>query len=688
MENVSEQEVDLTFVLDPKPKITEICFVGNRNLRTRSLFKQIEAKVGDPLSEAILNSDLHKVKEYYYKSGYSCVDIRYSIDTDPCSGSATVKFCIDEGLKTRVAKIKFCGIDPIKASKLKGVMETKEWWIFSFISKKGRFRDDVFREDIYRLREYFRDQGYLDVEIKDSDIYIENPTPATICITINVNRGPCYRVGTVTISNNKLFSSECLCPLLCVHEGDVFSPSMIEGSEAAIQSAYGEIGYLDTYVVAERKPNVDTSAIDLEFVVHESGKYYVESIKVQGNTKTKSTVILRELALEPGDIFDLTRMRASEARLRNTNFFDDVNLIPEDTNIPGRRNMLIAVKEGRTGNLQFGLSFSSLEQFVGSVEVSQSNFDIMNYRNGFQGAGQKFRIRTRLGKRSNSVTLSFEEPWVCERELAFGVNIYRNEASYVSSNYDEVRQGFNVYFRKRLWGLIDGHLGYGFEDVNIKNVNEKTSKHIKGGRRTVSKIFLALSYDTRDELIYPTCGTNINVSGDVAGGVLGGETKYVRLEAQAAQWFPISDVAKQVLLVGGATGTIMPYGNQTIPIFDRFFLGGPDNLRGFDYRQVGPKDLVDPSKEPLGGNTSARATAEYSFRVFDPVRFVVFYDIGFVNVTELNWSPHAYNDNWGVGLRIFILNAPLRLDWGFPIHGDGINDKKKMQFHFSFGTTF
>lgn len=716
-EPLSDNKLDLTFVLDPKPRISQLTLIGNQKLSTRRLLKEVKSKLGGPVDEASLHCDVLAMKELYYKRGFSNSTISYEITTDEVSGNAEVCFQIDEGSRTRVESITFCGHEPCKKSTLLDLMTTKKWNLISFITGKGRFREDVFYEDVEALRIFFRNLGYLDVVIADSDIQIIQEN-CLVYITININKGTQYKVGNVSIANNKRFPTEKLCTLLKIKEGDVFSPLLIDESEDALRKAYGELGYLDSFAEAERKSNIATGAIDLQFIVHESEKVYVESIKIQGNTKTKSNVILRELALAPGDVFDLVRMEASERRLQNTRFFENVSLVPEETNIPGRRNLSIAVNEGRTGNLQFSVTFSKLEYWVGQVEVSQGNFDITNYKHGFQGAGQKFRIKARYGRKSNEVEITFEEPWVCERELAFGTSLFRTDAKYLSADYNELQQGILLYLRKRLWGLVDGQLSYTLEEIDIKNVKKRAPKAIirAKGKHTVSKAGLALSFDTRDEVVYPNSGTNVLLNSEVAG--LGGNIKYVKLEATAAQWIPMFDCGKQTLLIGGQAGTIMPYGGHKIFFFDKFFLGGPDTLRGFEFRDVGPKerernrdddddddhkkkkkkDHDDNKKkkkkkrghhwEPVGGDTFARFTIEYSVKIIDNVRFVTFYDWGFVNRRSLNWSLGSYNDNLGVGLRIFILNAPMRLDWGFPLKRGKHQDHKKAVFNFSFGTTF
>ncbi|MGE9292328.1 MAG: BamA/OMP85 family outer membrane protein, partial [Puniceicoccales bacterium] len=386
------------------------------------------------------------------------------------------------------------------------------------------------------------------------------------------------------------------------------------------------------------------------------------------------------------------RMKSSQARLENTRFFDEVRLSPEATNIPGRRNLRITVKEGQTGNLTFGAGFSSVESIVGFVELSQSNFDIFSPGSWFQGGGQKFRLRISIGSQSNQVLLAFEEPWLWERELAGGFELYRTESNYLSVNYNELRMGATFYLRKRLFELVEGKLSYTVEDVNIKDVSTGAPLDVQqqAGNTSVSKVGFELLRDTRNNLIFPDRGTRLESLTEFAGGPLGGQTDYVRQTLSGAMWIKTFDWANQVISFRGRTGTVIPYDNNIVPFFDQYYLGGPYSLRGFQFRDVGPKQ-TDKSKpgygETLGGNTMAFASIEYTFQILEPLRFALFYDWGYVNSGDLNWDPSAYNDDYGFGFRILLMGAPLNIDFGFPLTSDEFNDDG-MQFNFSFGTVF
>ncbi|MEC7609102.1 MAG: BamA/TamA family outer membrane protein, partial [Verrucomicrobiota bacterium] len=357
-------------------------------------------------------------------------------------------------------------------------------------------------------------------------------------------------------------------------------------------------GYLESSVRAERVPNMETRRIDIIFRVRESEKFYVESIKVEGNTKSKARVVIRELALAPGDVFDRKRMEVSERRLKNTEFFQDVRLNAESTNIPGRKDLSITLREGPTGNFTFGAGFGSIESAVLYFELSQGNFDLFNWRSGFQGDGQKFRFRASMGARSNELLIAFEEPWLFEQRLAFGVELFRLESEYNSTDYNELRTGFELYLRRRLFELVEARFSYRLELVDIFDVDRNPNApgavdngdgSITGdgvpnvfqraeGEELVSKLSFTLLRDNRETLIFTRKGNRTSLDCQYAG--LGGDVNYYKIEARTAHFIPTFDTLEQSFSIVARAGSISPLGNDDlVPFYDRFYLGGPSNLR-------------------------------------------------------------------------------------------------------------
>jgi outer membrane protein insertion porin family len=710
-EQTGVNTVNLVFEVTPKFRVLAVKFEGAKAYRDRRLQKEIKSAANGALDERQIKDDAKKIYELYQKAGYNQAQVTYNIDRNRSTGFGTVTFKIREGNRVKIAAINFVGNDHVKARVLRKQMETSKWHMFSWLTGGGRLKDDEFDEDLGKLRDYYAEQGYLDVEIAEDKITFDYPKPDRLVITIRVNEGRQYKIGDINFVGNKIYSERILKLVPRQRKGMVFVPSKLDKDVETLEEFYGQVGYLQTRVRLIRKPNLKTGDIDIDYQVNESEKFQVESIVIEGNTKTKSIVILRELVLGPGDVFDSLRMKISKLRLENTRFFEEpVNVTDESTNIPGRRNLKISVREARTGNLTFGAGFSSLERAVVFAEVTQSNFDLFNRRSFFQGDGQKFRLRFQIGSQSSEVILAFEEPYLFERELALGFQLYRQTSDYNSAYYEEIRTGGEVYLRKRLFNWLEGRLSYTYQVIDIANVaaSAPTSIRFAEGKSTTSKINLSLTQDSRDKIINTTRGNYATLDLGVAGGPMGGDNNYYSLEFRGSKFFPIAEFQEQVLAVLGRTGVVDSFGDSDklttrtiidpatglaitsspfipgVPFYDRYFLGGPQTLRGFEFRTVGPKDA---SGEPTGGNTYGFLSLEYSMDIVKPVRFAVFYDAGFVNKDSYDFSPADYNDNFGVGLRLFVAGAPLSLDFGVPLTGDKFN-KKGTQFNFSFGTRF
>lgn len=688
--------IDVVIKLIPKYTIGKIVYNGNEAYKNSRLANKGELEVGTSLDEYEVNEAAERIEAYYVEKGYSDAAVDYRISRDRDTGYATVFFDIEESTKVKITKIFFDGNESFKDSKLRKVLQTKKSNWLSWITGDGKFDEIKFKEDLELLRQFYRNEGYLDVKVDESEIDMVFKTEKKMHLTIAVHEGKQYSLGEMSVEGATIFTEGELLNAVKIEPGDAFSPAGIDDAATAVREYFTSRGYLETRVRAERVSNMETREIDVVFRVRESEKFYVESIKIEGNTKTKSKVIIRELALRPGDVFDMTRMDTSQRRLQNTRFFEEVRLNPEDTNIPGRKDLSVAVREGRTGSFSFGAGFGSVESAVVFFEMRQGNFDLFNWRSGFQGDGQKFRVRASIGTDSNQILIAFEEPWLFEQRLAFGVELFRTESDFQSSEYNELRTGFELYLRRRLFELVEARLSYRLESVEIKDVDKGTYPDADDGiadvfqeaegKDVVSKVGLTLLRDTRDSLLFTRKGNRTTVLNEWAG--LGGDVDYYKFETRTAHYIPTFDYLDQTFSIIGRLGTAIPYGSSDdVPFYDRFYLGGPDTLRGYDYRDVSPRD-ADDEDEAIGGNTYGLLSFEYTFRVAEPLGFALFYDAGFVNEDDTDFSTSDYADNWGVGVRLMMLGSPLKLDLGFPISNPDYVDASGSQFHFSFGTRF
>lgn len=686
-EQVSDRVFNLVVEVTPKFRVLGIRYEGNKEVKTHRLEKEVKSRPNSALDERQVKEDAEKIREYYQKIGFNQVSVDYKIERDRATSMGTIIFKIKEGPKVRIGEIRFVGNHHVKSRKLRGQMETKKWWMFSWLLGTGHLKDDEFEDDLEKLRDFYREDGFLDVEIPAEKVIFDYPKSGRLYITINISEGRQYHIGTITFTGNKLHPSALLRRVVRQRTGAIFTPSKLDKDVERITDFYGHDGYLDTNVRLIRKPNITTGNIDIQYDINESDRFNVESIVVEGNWKTKSTVILRELVLGPGDVFDTVRMKISKLRLENTRFFDDVNASPQETNIPGRRNLRIAVKEGRTGNLSFGAGFSTLERATVFAEISQGNFDLFNPGSLFQGDGQKFRLKLSIGSLSSEVAMNFEEPWLFQRQLALGFELFRTSSQYNSTFYTEIETGGEIYLRKHLFGLVDGTVSYTYEVISIKDVSPAASLLLQSaaGDHPISKVGFQLLRDTRDKIINTTSGNRIEIDTNFAGGPLGGKENFYSLEFKGAQYFPVFEAQNQVLALLGHGGIVQNFGDsKDVAYYNKYYLGGPNDLRGYEYHFVSPRDSAG---EVVGGKTYAFFSAEYSLDIVSPVRFAIFYDAGFVNKGAYDFSPADFTDDFGVGLRLFVAGSPLSLDFGIPMTSSKAA-KQGNQFNFSFGTRY
>jgi outer membrane protein insertion porin family len=465
-------------------------------------------------------------------------------------------------------------------------------------------------------------------------------------------------------------------------EGSVYSPKQLRDDAKAVADAYGSGGYVDLVVQPEGAP-AGPALIDVHYNIEEGVRSFVNRINIEGNTRTKDKVIRREVLVAPGDVFNTVRVDITKKRLENLGYFAKVETYPEDTDIPGRKDLTILVQEKRTGSLSFGGGYSTIDSLVGFAELTQGNFDLFNWPS-FTGGGQKFRLRIQYGTQRKDFILSITEPYFLDRRLSLNGQVFYNEANYLSSEYNQRNYGFLMELRKPLNTYTYATLGYQLQDVDIFDVSVTASDFIKSqeGSTTESKIFGGVVYDTRDNPLLTRRGHRLTFSPYIAGGFLGGNTQVYGLDFEGSQYFHLP--WDTILLINGEVATVSQWGNGgNVPIFERLYLGGSNNLRGFPFREVGPQD---ENGEPVGGKSMWRTTIEWTFPIIEKARGAVFYDTGFVNSGEWSFGFNHIASDIGIGLRLDLPIGPLRLDYGYPIQRDGYNGGG--HFNFNVGYQF
>ena len=675
--------VKVIVVIAAKAQISEVILNGPDKEKASRIRKQITAKPGDQLSEASLEQDRQKIVEYYANKGFGDVDVKYDTAVNEKTGTARVTFTVSEGGKTIIRNVRVQGNSAIKTGDIKKVIKTRPKSVLNpltYFAKSNRLNNDQIEADTTAVRELYQSRGYFDAQIGAPRV--ERRKDGQVDVTFNVSEGVQYHVGKVTYSGAQVLTRDELTKGAKITTGAIYSPQSVRADIKNIQDQYGARGYTDFNAGAQNRP-AGKGNMDVAFTIDEGVQSYLELINISGNTRTKDKVIRREVALTPGEVFNMVRVDASKQRLNNLNYFSKVEMYPRDTVVPGRKDLNINVEEKRTGSFNFGAGFSSIDSLLGFVEITQGNFDALRWPN-FTGGGQKFRIRAQYGTRRKDFILALTEPYFLDRELSVGGELFYREASFVSSVYDEKRYGGALSARKRLGTFTSARIGYRLEDITILNVDSGVSQTIRDeeGERLKSEFSAGILYDTRDSVFLTRKGERIDFSAFVAGGFLGGDTDIYGWNLEASKYFSLP--WDTILTLNGEVSSVSTWsGGDRVPIFDRLFLGGANNLRGFKYRDVSPKD---EDGEPIGGKSLWRMTVEYTFPIVDKVRGAFFYDVGAVGASSYNFDGDV-NSDVGFGVRLDLPIGPVRIDYGIPIQSDRFNDSSG-KFNFNIGYQF
>ncbi len=729
-----DEGVKVIVAVQTRAVIREIEVDGAHKLSARRLRKDIALKINSPVKEEDLEKGRQKIIETYQGRGFTDINVQYRVEPiDESRGTARIVYVVDEGAKGAIRQVQFEGNEHFSDKTLRKEMKTKGKTLFAFIDKSGRLDEAQLQRDLDSIKEFYQNHGYIDAEVRD--VRKERPKGPLI-ITIAIVEGAQYHVGSVTYSGYKQTTEEKLRKVVKMKTGDVYSPKQLHDDAKAIADAYGSGGYVDLLVVPTSNPAGD-GRIDVNFKIDEGARSFVQRINIIGNTRTKDKVIRREVLVAPGDVFNTVRVDTSKKRLDNLGYFSKVETYPEDTDVPGRKDLVVQVEEKRTGSLSFGGGFSTVDQLVVFGELSQGNFDLMNWP-GFTGAGQKFRLRAQVGTQRKDFILALTEPWFLDRRLSLGGQAFYSEANYLSSVYDQSNYGISVELRKPVFAYTYIVLGYRWEKIDIFNVTSGVTPDIaaEAGTKTKSTVSTSLVYDRRDNPLLTRTGERFSISPYVAGGPLGGNEQIYGWDIEGSKYYHLP---WDMILLFNAEAAVVDVWDQpetrlfpiqvkvrnpdgtpktnpdgsfifktaqkeipNVPIFDRLYLGGSNNLRGFSFRDVGPRDRKG---QPLGGQSMARGTAELTFPIIPKARGAVFYDVGFVNADPYDFNintivnthnPHGttpakptqtydnIGSDVGIGLRLDLPIGPLRVDYGFPIQTDG----RSSNGHFNFNVGY
>lgn len=671
----------IRFTVHEKPIVKEITVTGARRIHKKRITELLDLTEGTFLDELKLKEAVAKVEDLYQRKGFSQVSVNYQVDRDSAKNEAVVEFVIDEQGVARVKKINVEGNSAFPDKKIKKLMKTRQAWFF----RKGIFKEELLQDDIRRIKDFYVEHGFSEANVE----YAWEYQGRFVHVDIYVNEGAQYRLGSVNFKGNEnVFDFEIL-KVIHLKTGEIYNKNKVDQQALKIQEVYFDRAYIFAQVKPLSVFNPETEQVDITLEITEGEINHVEMVYIQGNQRTKDKVIRRELRIYPGDKFEGVKIKKSRQRLENLGFFEEVRFDTEPGTKPDWQNLIVDVKEAKTGYFSFGGGYSSINEFVGFVELRQRNFDYKNWET-FTGAGQDVSVYASFGTLSESYELSFTNPWIFDQPVSFGFDLYKREHEReedVGYAYHSDIRGGALRLGKEFSDTLKGGVTYRLENVDISDVVDNATAELRAeeGENDLSSLELSLQWDQRDNAFNPSEGFYFSNSFQYTGGFLGGDKDFTKLFSRFSWYFPL--LRKSVLEFRTRAGLAEPFDNSTaVPIYERFFAGGSSTIRGYNERKVGPIDPI--TEDPIGGEALFVYNVEYTYPLMDFLKVATFFDSGNVWKDKSDFLSGGFKSSVGVGLRVKTPLGPIDLDYGWPLNTEPGEEGKEGRFHFNISRGF
>lgn len=658
----------LVFVVQENPTVQEVRVKGNKKIKEKDILAAISTKAFTVLQKNVVSEDVQKIIKLYHQKGYFNADVSSSIEFPKDPRKATVSFSIKENKKILIDKIVFTGNKTYSARTLRGVMQTKEkMFLFSLFTERGIMQKEILDTDIDRLTIFYHDRGFMDAKVGTPEVARKEDG---MTITIPIEEGERYKVTGVRITGDTVDEVEKLEKKLQSKPKHFFSREKLRKDIDVLSRVHMDEGYAHTEVKPAVKQEPSDQTTDITFDVNKKDLVHIGQIYISGNTKTRDKVIRREMKLAEGDVFNATKLEKSLNALKKLDFFEEVEVLPIESEQSGIMNLHVKVKEKLTGTISIGGGYSSDSGAFASGEIIQRNLF---------GRGQYLGLKIFFAEEAQRYIITFVEPRLFDTYLSGGIDLYNWIKDYNDFRKDAV--GFRVKFGYP-FGNYSRILGYyTYEEADVTDVRSGSSAYVRSQQGTSVKgsWTVGIERDTTDHPFMPNKGSFTSLTSEFAAKGLGSDTNFVKAEFRSGTYIPL--FWKFVGHVRGGFGYLYEVdGVDTVPIYERFFLGGIDSLRAFEWGDVGPKDPI--TGDILGGLTYGLVNVELLFPLLEKygVRGVVFFDAGnaFLDLDEFDVGE--FRTDVGAGVRWNSPFGPIRVEVGYNLDREPGEDSFKFQF--------
>ncbi len=659
-----EGGVKLIYVFMEKPSIISLDFQGNKELETKNIREKITLTTGAIANMALITDNAKKIVLYYQSEGYwlaTVVPVINKVSDDRIA----LTYQIDEGPKVSIDKITIEGNKAVSAREIKHVMKTSEWWIFSFLTGSGVYSEEQIRADLSRIKELYQSKGYIYVAVSEPQVTL-SPGKKDLYITISISEGDQYKVGSIKVKGNTIVSDAEVYEQVKTVSGQIFNRTALKKDIDKIIDLYMDRGYARADVDPLVDVNKEEKTADITLSVIEGGLFRIGRIDVTGNIKTRDKVIRREMRLDEGDIFSKKLLTRSFQRINNLNYFENVDIRPTPKADAQLMDIDVRVEEKLTGMLSIGGGYSSVDKLMIMGEITQTNLF---------GRGLQLKLKADFSSRRSNYNISLRDPWFMDKPVSASIGVYNDQVDY--PDYDKKATGGNISFGRELSEYVGGSINYEIEQVEITNVSDDASSLTRDqvGTRLTSSISPSIWRDTRDNYLDPTSGSKNALYLTVAG--LGGDNHFWKLVVDSGWFFPV--IWDTTFGLHGRYGCVRGFNSHEVPLYERFYVGGINTIRGLGFGQGGP---VNEKGEEIGGVQQLVFNVEYIFPLLDEMKLkgVLFFDYGGAFDHSYELSERNMRRTTGAGIRWMSPLGPLRIEWGYNLDRRENEGNDKVEF--------
>jgi len=659
----------IIFRVKEKPTIRVIRFKGNKVFKEDKIKENLTIKTGSILNPFKIRRNISRIEELYKEKNYHNVKVTYNIHQLE-HNQADLEFDIDEGEKVLIKSITFEGNNAYTDKVLKDLIKTSEKGFFSWMTSSGDLNMEDLDQDVSKLSGFYYNNGYIQARIGEPQVEYKGNW---IYITIKIDEGPQFKVGNVDITGDLVLPKDELKKRLKITKETYYNREVVRNDVLALTDIYSDEGFANADISPTIDKDFDNLKVNITYSVQKGKQVYFEYIIIGGNTKTRDKVIRRELQVYEQELYSGRKLKRSVRNLYRTDYFEDIKVNTVKGSADDQMVLKIDVTEKPTGTMSFGAGYSSQESVFGSVSVSQRNLF---------GRGQILNAEGQIGGRSSLYKLSFTEPWMFDIPLSAGVDLYNWETDY--DTYDRKSFGGSVGFSYPVYDFVRASITYNYDDADITNISEYAAKSIKDleGTNITSSITTSIIYDSRNRAFNPSEGSKHVATLKYAG--LGGNVAFTKALLETGWYIPL--VMDTVGFLHGKTGYVTENSGGILPDYERFYLGGINSVRGYEWQEI---HALDEDGYIIGGNKFVQFNAECIIPLLKKQGLVgvLFVDAGNVYNDDESLDLGTLRKSTGFGFRWYSPMGPIRLEYGYKLDVKE-GEESGGRWEFSMGSVF